>query len=262
MLTLSACIEMIFRELPFAERIPAAKACGIPAIEFWGWDNKDLDAIKDTAEACGAVVSVCGVGTADAKKKEAYGKHAMLNPANAPLFAELTEETIEKVGQLGIRTLITTTGQERFDVSRGYQLDAVTACLKRAAPVAEKHGVTLVLEPLNIAVDHKGYFLSSSCEGFDILRAVGSPNVKLLYDVYHQQITEGNLIDTIRANIDLIGHFHVADVPGRHEPGTGEVNYKNVFKAIGDAGYSRFVGLEYMPAGGAAESLRSVAGLL
>jgi hydroxypyruvate isomerase len=248
---------MIFRELPFAERIPAAKACGIPAIEFWGWDNKDLNAVRDAAEACGAVVSVCCVGTADAKRKEAYGKHAMLNPANAPLFAEIVEETIEKVAPLGIRTLITTTGQERFDVSRGYQHDAITACLKSAAPVAEKHGVTIVLEPLNILVDHKGYFLSSSCEGFDILRAVDSPNVKLLYDVYHQQITEGNLIDNIRANIGLIGHFHIADVPGRHEPGTGEINYKNVFKAIGETGYTQYVGLEYMPAGGAAESLKS-----
>jgi hydroxypyruvate isomerase len=262
MWTFSACIEMIFRDLPIEERIPAARACGIPAVEFWGWDNKDLNAIKDAAEACGAIVPVCCVGTADAKMREAYSKHAMLNPANAPLFAEIAEETIERVAPLGIRTLITTTGQERFDVSRGYQRDAVTACLKSAAPVAERHGVTIVLEPLNTLVDHKGYFLSSSGEGFDILRAVGSPNVKLLYDVYHQQITEGNLIDTIRANIGLIGHFHAADVPGRHEPGTGEVNYKNVFKAIGEAGYSGYVGLEYMPMGGAAESLKSVMELI
>jgi hydroxypyruvate isomerase len=76
---------------------------------------------------------------------------------------------------------------------------------------------------------------------------VGSPNVKLLYDIYHQQITEGNLIATITANIDKISHFHVADVPGRHEPGSGEINYKNVFKSISEAGYDGFVGLEFWP---------------
>jgi hydroxypyruvate isomerase len=117
------------------------------------------------------------------------------------------------------------------------------------------------VEPLNIAVNHKGYYLYSSAEGFDIIRAVGSPNVKLLYDIYHQQVTEGNLIQTITENIELIGHFHVADVPGRHEPGTGEINYANVLKAIDETGYNGYVGLEYAPKASALESLRKVKAL-
>ena len=84
-------------------------------------------------------------------------------------------------------------------------------------------------------------------EGVDIVREVGSPNVKLLYDIYHQQISEGNVIDTITANIGAISHFHMGDVPGRHEPGTGELNYRNVFKKIEALGYKGFVGMEFAP---------------
>ena len=118
-----------------------------------------------------------------------------------------------------------------------------------------------MVEPLNSAVDHPGYFLTSSYEGYDILEAVDSPNVKLLYDVYHQQITEGNVIQNVTDHIDLIGHVSVADVPGRHEPGTGELNYENVFSALDDAGYEGYVGLEFSPTGDSAEAIKDVRSL-
>ena len=118
---------------------------------------------------------------------------------------------------------------------------------------------TVVVEkPLNVLVDHQGHYLSTSAEGFAILDEVGSPHVKLLYDIYHQQISEGNLIATIKASAARIGHFHVADVPGRHEPGTGEINYANVLRAIDAAGYGGYVGLEYRPQARAADSLNAV----
>jgi len=104
----------------------------------------------------------------------------------------------------------------------------------------------MVIEPVNL-IDHKGCFLSRCEEGFKLIREVGSPNVKLLYDFYHQQITEGNLIGNAIKNFDLIGLFHVGDVPGRHEPGTGEINYKNIFKALKEKGYEGYIGLEFMP---------------
>ena len=121
--------------------------------------------------------------------------------------------------------------------------------------------VMVVLEPLNVLVDHRGYFLSSSEESFRIIEAVGSANVKLLYDVYHQQITEGNLISTIEKNIRKIGHFHIADVPGRHEPGTGEINYANVIRKIAESEYNGFIGLEYRPLRTSEESLAYIKGL-
>jgi hydroxypyruvate isomerase len=125
----------------------------------------------------------------------------------------------------------------------------VTGVESRVAPDAEEAGVTLVLEPLNTAVDHPGYYLTSTAEGIEIVEEVGSPSVQLLYDVYHQQITEGNVIDTITDHVEHIGHIHIADVPGRHEPGTGELNYANVFDAIDDADYEGYVGCEFSPTG-------------
>ena len=95
--------------------------------------------------------------------------------------------------------------------------------------------------------DHPGYFLSRSDETYAILKAVKSPNVKMLFDIYHQQITEGNLIDNIRKFRDEIGTFHIADVPGRHEPDTGEINFRNVFKAIYELGHTGFIGMEFYP---------------
>jgi len=113
-------------------------------------------------------------------------------------------------------------------------------------------------------VDHAGYYLSTSEEGFQILDEVGSPRVKLLFDIYHQQITEGDLISRITSNISKIGHFHVADVPGRMEPGTGEINYVNVFKAIAATDYADHVGLEFRCSGtpeAALAQVRQIAGV-
>jgi hydroxypyruvate isomerase len=100
---------------------------------------------------------------------------------------------------------------------------------------------------LNIHVDHPGYFLNRSGVGFDLVRAVDSPRIKLLFDIYHMQVMEGNIIDTLTSNLAVIGHVHVADVPGRHQPGTGELNYANIFKALREAGYDKYVGFEFEP---------------
>ncbi|MFZ2014706.1 MAG: TIM barrel protein, partial [Nocardioides sp.] len=119
--------------------------------------------------------------------------------------------------------------------------------LKRAAEVVEPLGISLCLEALNTLVDHAGYFLNSARLGFEVVREVGSPQVKLLYDVYHMQIMEGNLIATINEHVGAIGHFHSAGVPGRHELFTGELDYRNIIKAVDAAGYQGYFGLEYWP---------------
>jgi hydroxypyruvate isomerase len=108
-------------------------------------------------------------------------------------------------------------------------------------------------------VDHKGYYLDGTATGFDIVRAVDSPNVKLLYDVYHMQIMEGNIIATVTENIDCIGHFHAAGVPGRHELWSGELDYRRITEAIDKAGYTGSFGLEYWPTGDHAASLAQTA---
>jgi len=257
----SACIEMMFRSLPFSERFAAVKSAGLDCAEFWGWAGRDLAEIRAAAQASGVRITSMCVGTKDQALAAEYGSRALLHAGSGETLAKVVEESIEAAKYLGVPALIITTGQERADISHEEQHRYVVDALRQAAPLFEKAGITAVLEPLNILCDHKGYFLSSGYEAFDIIREVGSPRVKLLYDIYHQQITEGNLIPNIRANIDLIGHFHAADNPGRHEPGTGEINYKNVFAAIDALGYRGAVGLEYSPTIDDAEALRNTAAL-
>ena len=117
--------------------------------------------------------------------------------------------------------------------------------LKRAGDIDGKTKMVLVLEPLNIRVDHAGYFVVFSDHGAEIIRGANHSNVRLLFDIYHQQISEGNVINHIRKHWDWIGYFQVGDVPGRREPGTGEVNWRNVFKAIHEKGYKGILGMEH-----------------
>jgi len=117
--------------------------------------------------------------------------------------------------------------------------------LKRAGDIVGKTKMVLVLEPLNIRVDHAGYFVVYSDHAAEIISGVNHPNVRILFDIYHQQISEGNIINHIRKYWDWIGYFQVGDVPGRREPYTGEVNWQNVFKAIHDKGYKGILGMEH-----------------
>ncbi len=128
--------------------------------------------------------------------------------------------------------------------------------------LAAKANVTLVLEPLNSLVDHHGYFLDNPDAAADVVRAVGHPNVGLLYDCYHMQIMSGNVIETIRTNIDVIRHFHSAGVPGRHELDSGEMYYPGIVDAIAATGYKGCFGLEYFPAEDSAVSLGRMRKLL
>ncbi len=138
-------------------------------------------------------------------------------------------------------------------------IDGLTA----AAPLLEAAGIVLVVEPLNELIDHQGYFLVKSEEAFDIIQQVGSPNIKILFDIYHQQISEGNLINNILPNIEYIGHFHAAGNPGRNELQSGEINYPQVFAAIRKSNFTGHVGLEYWPSSeNIIEPLQEVAGWL
>jgi hydroxypyruvate isomerase len=126
------------------------------------------------------------------------------------------------------------------------------------APIAEETNVTLALEPLNTLVDHTGNFLTSTRAAAELVELVNSPFIKILYDVYHMQIMEGNIINTLKAYIGAIGYIHIADVPGRHEPGTGEINYPNVFKALEELNYGGIIGFELMPLRDSKEAIRRI----
>ena len=248
--TLSVCIEMVFRPLDFLDRIEAVQRAGYTAFEFWGWQNKDLPAVQAASERLGLRVAAFGVGGG-----------TLLDPANHQHYWETTAAAAEWARRLRCPSLIVTTGNTLPDVPRERQMDALRTGLEGVAREARKGGVTAVLEPLNSKVDHKGYFLDHCPEAFELIAAVGSPHLRLLYDIYHMQIMDGDIIATVEAQIASIGHFHVADVPGRHEPGTGELNYANIFKRIDATGYKQYVGLEYHPSADHAASLAHVKSL-
>jgi hydroxypyruvate isomerase len=237
MIKFSACIEALYKDVPFVDRIEKVAAVGMKAFEFWGWGNKDIDAIKAAKDKFGLEVATFGANVGG----------PLVDPSNRGKLPETLKQSVEVAHKLDCKRMLVTTGNEIEGVRRGAQHQSIVDGLKVAAKIVEDAGITLCLEPLNVLVNHKGYYLYSSAEGFQIVEQVGSPNVGLLYDIYHQQITEGNLIATITDNIEKITHFHVADVPGRHEPGSGEINYKNVFKSISESRYDGFVGLEFWP---------------
>jgi hydroxypyruvate isomerase len=168
-----------------------------------------------------------------------------VNAAFHEQFVTEIRDTIGKARELGTSTLLAVTGAERTDISREQQADNLVTAGKLVAPYLEDAGMTLVWEPLNVKVNHGGYFLVYSKDAADIVQRTGSPAVKFLFDVYHQQISEGDVIRNIQTYHELIGHYHFGDNPGRHEPTTGELNYRNIFRAIYETGYRGVVAAEF-----------------
>lgn len=245
----SLCIDALFGEgAPPAESLAALAKAGFSRYEFWGWWQKDIGALARLQQELGlALVCLCTrfIPLTDAARHAEY--------------LEGLEETIAVAKRLGCDKIITQTGNELPGVPRATQHANLVQGLKLAAPALEQAGITLLVEPLNLLVDHPGYYLSTTPEACAVVDEVGSGSVKLLFDIYHQQITEGNLIRNITNNIDKIAHFHAAGNPGRGTIAAGEIDYHAVFKAIEDAGYTGSVGLEFFPPeGGAIAALEEI----
>jgi len=158
-------------------------------------------------------------------------------------------DSVDVAKRVNTKTVVVVPGDEdpdkRARLAPGYQEANVLELLRRCAAILEPHGIVMVLEPLNWYADHGGVFLRYSDQAYAICKAVNSPSCKILFDIYHQQITEGNLIPNIDRAWDEIGYFQCGDNPGRKEPGTGEINYTNVFRHIFRKGYQGVVGLEH-----------------
>jgi hydroxypyruvate isomerase len=217
--------------------LSTVKDMGFTAFEFWGWWNRDIELMEKLVNRLGLQVgSFCTKPI------------TLLDPASRNDYIIGLKETLEAAQRLNCRNLIAVTGNTLEGVARDVQHQSVVEGLQACLPLLEKAGITLLLEPLNVKVNHQGYFLDTSAEAFAIIDQVGSPYVKVLYDVYHQQITEGDLSRTFTANKDKIGYYHVADHPGRHEPGTGEIAYPFLMSKLREIEYPGFVGLEFHPA--------------
>ena len=229
----SVCIDAVFNGLPSEEALRATRDAGFSTFEFWSWWDKDLDQIANMADKLSLTPVVCCTRFI-----------SLVDPAKRDNYLVGLEESIEAAQKLGIKKLISQTGND-LGTSTHNQTESVIEGLLACLPLLEQSGMELLLEPLNVRVDHPGYFLTSSDDAFKIVRAVGSPHVNVLFDIYHQQITEGNLIPNIDRCWSEIGYMQCGDNPGRKEPGTGEINYRNVFRHIHQKGFQGIIGMEH-----------------
>jgi len=252
MIQFSICLETIFNTLPLTERIEQAAACGASAVEFWDWRDKDLDEVARVKESAGVDVAAFAASLSRPPN----------DPAALDSVAAEVLESIEAARGIGAGALIFVAEREIESVPREEQLAALATVLKVAAPAAQKARVSLLLEPLNRVTDHPEALLSRTADTLAVIEQVGEPNVKMLFDVYHQYTTEGTVLNTIEAHADRIGHFHLADVPGRGEPGTGALDWKEILKLIESLDYTGYVGLEFVPSADHADAVRSVMELL
>lgn len=226
------------------DAIPKIKSLGYDAVETYNWKDMDLSAVKSVCEETGVeFLSMCTT------------EFRMTDPSfRAQWLAGLTE-SCQAAQKAGVGRLITQVGPDT-GAPREQQHESILAALEAAKPILADSGVILMLEPLNLLVDHPGYYLWSAKEGFEIIREAGHPNIKLVYDIYHQQIMEGNILPSVTQNLDCIAHLHAAGHPGRHELQYGENDYKVIFEKLDQAGYTGACGLEYTPLLLPDESLR------
>ncbi|ENN84398.1 putative hydroxypyruvate isomerase [Rhizobium freirei PRF 81] len=246
----SACIEWLFAHDgdAFADRVRRAHEAGLDAVEFWHWRNKDLDAIAAAVAETGIAVSGF----------VAEPMIALTNPANKEAWLKGLRESVGVAQRLGASVLIAQAGDDLPEFSRAEQRASLVATLSAGADILKGSGVRLGLEPLNTKIDHVGYYLSSTAEGLDIIDEVGRPEIGIVYDLYHSAVMGENTQQVAGDRLDRIVHLHVADHPGRGDPGTGHIDLRERLDWLFDQGYRGRVGLEYRPATSDAAAVRDV----
>jgi hydroxypyruvate isomerase len=238
---LSVCADTAFLKLPFVERVKQIARAGF-LVEFWGWSDRDIDAIA--ADPAVKVTAFTG-----------YLKGSMVHPDGVEDLLEGIRASLPIAARLKCKTLFLSSGQldNRGQVIHHIAQHPATKwitaykTLCRVAEIAEKHDLVYCLEHLNTRLDHPRFPFPHVEDVANLLEEVGSPRIKMLFDVYHTQVEEGNVVEVIRHFHRFFGHVHIADVPGRHEPGTGEINYPRIVKAFREAGYQGVIGLEAFP---------------
>ena len=263
---LSVRVEPLFPALTLPMQLERVAAAGYRGYEFGDWRAADPKQIVALQRRLG-LECVCLVGNRGVNPKGM----GLCDPAERPGFLAEIQASADAAQKFETKKMVVLSGFKVPGMTREAQHASMVEGMKRAHDIVSKYGVTMIvevintlakIEPLNPKGDnHANYFLDRTPEAFAMVREVGSPYFQILYDLYHVQIMEGNLIETIRANIANIGHFHVGDVPGRHEPGTGEIHFGNVFRAIHESGYKGYLGMEYIPSIDAMKTLAAVKAL-
>jgi hydroxypyruvate isomerase len=250
---LSIMLWTIFRDLPFEQRLEKCVEAGYKNVELIGeynkWSEEEFKRNIAKARELGIFFDVT-----------AGLKHGAANPNDHDALVADVKRELAIMERLNCPAVIVMSGNVIPGMPRQVQHDSCIESLKRAAAVVEGkqiagQPVRLLLENIDPEENPK-YYLTSVAEGFEIIKAVNHPQVQLLYDFFHEQISEGNLIEKLRKNIQYTGLVHIADVPGRHEPGTGEINYENIFRTLAELKYNRIAAMEFLPTGDPVEQLR------
>ena len=260
----SICIENFYKDLSFEDKFAAAKRDGFEYCEFWTWKDRNWEGIQKA-------IADSGIKIAAFSGDDAY---SLINPDENRPYAEFLRESIKKAKEVHCRYLVIHSdalnkdgSAKEMDQTLSYEAKLLNMykVLERIAPFAEKEDVTLVLEPLNTRLGqpraHRNYFLDHPQPAFELTRQVGSDKVKVLYDIYHMQLMVGNIIHTLEENMDQLGYIHLADVPGSHEPGTGELHCRNILKALDSMGYTGFVGFELLPSETDEKAIQAIQGI-
>jgi len=243
---LSLCLEMALTSLPFEDRLKTAARLGFKNVEIWWVDSVfkgTPDQLAKLAQASGVTITNTVINAPDGS----VGSGLTDPRKSKDAWLERARMTINYTKEAQIPNTIFLTGNRVPDLTDQQMLESVVEWTKPVVDMAEKAGVTLLLEPLNDKYDHPDHWLTSSDLGAEICRRIGSQRLRILFDCYHMQIMEGDLVNHIKRNIDVIGHFHSAGVPGRHEVFTGETNYPFVLNQIEQLGYQGVFGLEFAP---------------
>jgi hydroxypyruvate isomerase len=246
---LSVMLWTVYEKLPFDQRIEKVAEAGYHAVElvneyknFTKEDYARFRAKKHELHLTVDATSGISRSLCDSSQREAFLDEVR---AKLPVLEELE-----------CNKLIILSGDKVPGQSSQQMHQNCIESLKRAAEIAAAKNVGLLLENIDPEENPK-YFLTSVSEGFEIVRSVGAPNVQFLYDFFHDQIAEGNLLAKLEKNLDLIGVVHIADVPGRHDPGTGEINYPNIYRKLGQLGFNGYVAMEFIPEGETVAALRA-----
>jgi hydroxypyruvate isomerase len=234
-----------FGEVPIRQSLERIAEIGFDTCDNFDWRNP-----SEFAEYRAGLADLgLGAGVLVVNKKpdvNALGC-SLVSPSDLEGFMRELNLCIDAAHQVKCNRLEVLTGNVVPGLSRVQQMDNCVAALEKAVPILEANGMTAVVELLNSNVDHPGYFLNLVEEGVEMISRIASPHVKLLFDIYHVQVMQGNIIQRIRDSFSHVGQYHFADVPARHEPGTGEINFRNVFRAIYDLHYTGFITAEYHP---------------
>lgn len=239
----SANISTMFCELDFLDRIPAAAKAGFRAIEAqFPYHEVTAGQLREARDACGLALSVFNL---DPGNLSADGGYCARPGARDDFMAAVERgHAYAEIAKPKNINVLAGWPPTRFD--RAQCLDALAENLRHAAETFSDIGVRVVVEAVNFR-DRPGFLLTNSAQTVSLIKEVGHPNLAMEYDLYHMQIMEGDLIPTMQKILPYIGHIQFADTPGRHEPGTGEINYPNIFAAIDQMGYDGWLGAEYQP---------------